>query len=206
MIDRVLDWVERNYLRATLIVLAAFVILIGMVFASLAKAATLTGSFTLPTQYEDGSPLPVANIKHIRVQVGTCSVSDQVVTGEGEQLVAPPATAFSVTVPRAFGRFCARAQTETVSGLLSAWTPSVVKVIAEPAPKPPTLLTIASIAYELRQYNNGTLRFVQVGTVPLGAECSTRLAGDYAAFDGAKLTKPTQGGIIAARCAPASDG
>jgi hypothetical protein len=175
MIDRVLDWAERNYLRATLIVLSVLVLLIASVFASLAHAATLTGSFTLPTQYEDGSPLPQANIKHIRVEVGTCSASTQFLAKEGEQLVPPPATTWTVTVPRTFGQFCARAQTETTLGTLSAWTPSVTKTIAEPPPKPPVLLTTGGWAWDLK---NGNLRFV--GTIDAGKPCAglAPLAGE----------------------------
>jgi hypothetical protein len=167
MFDRVLDWVEHNYLRASLIVLAVMVMLLALTFASLAKAATLTGSFTLPTQYEDGTALPVASIKHIRVEVGTCSQSAQFYAAEGSQLVAPTETAWSITVPRAFGKFCARAQTETVSGTLSVWTGTVVKTIAEPPPKPPVLLTTGGWVWILK--NNGTLKFV--GTIDAGKRC-----------------------------------
>jgi len=175
MIDRVLDWVERNYLRATMIVLGILVVLVASVFASLANAATLTGTFTLPTQYEDGSPLPVANIKHIRVEVGTCSASAQFLAKEGEQLVPPPATTWTVTVPRTFGQFCARAQTETTLGTLSAWTGTITKTIAEPPPKPPVLSTVGGWAWDLK---NGNLRFV--GTIDAGQSCSglAPLAGE----------------------------
>lgn len=107
-------------------------------------------------------------------------------------------------------------QIATVAGSVSsAWTAPVSTVIPTPltasfsatpgtvaVPNPPTnvRVTVAVLAYELRQYSNGTLRFVQVGTVPLGKECGTALVGDYAVFDGATITKPTTGGVIAARC------
>jgi hypothetical protein len=173
-----------------------------------AGAATIGGSYTLPTKYSDGTPLPQSAIKHIRVEVGTCTGAPDTPSfgvKEGEQLVPPPATSFSVSVSRTFGDFCARAITVTQGGAESDPVCCAKRSIAEPKPNPPTLLTIATIAYELRQYSNGTLRFVQVGTVPLGAACSTRLAGEFAVFDGARLTKPTVGGVIAARCAPARD-
>lgn len=70
-------------------------------------------------------------------------------------------------------------------------------------PNPPSgfKVTASTIAFELREYSGGTLRFVQVGTVPKGAPCpGAKLAGDYRAFSGATITKATTGGIIAARC------
>jgi hypothetical protein len=168
MIDKALDWIEQNYLRATLIALAVMVLLLGLTFASLAKAATLTGAFTLPTQYEDGTALPQASIKHIRVEAGTCSQSAQFYAAEGSQLVAPPATAWSITVPRAFGKFCVRAQTETVDGTLSVWTGTATKTIAEPQPKPPVLLTTGGWVWEVK--TNDGLRFV--GTIDAGKACA----------------------------------
>jgi hypothetical protein len=168
MVDRIFDWVQRNYSRVALIVLAALVLLLALTFASVAKAATLTGSYTLPTQYEDGTPLPVANIKHIRVEAGTCSPAGLFGANEGTQLVIPPGAAFSITSPRAFGKFCVRAQTETVSGTLSEWSNTVVKTIAEPAPKPPVMLTTGGWVWTLKA--NGTLRFV--GTIPAGRRCA----------------------------------
>lgn len=201
MIDRVLDWVEKHYLHATLIVLATLMLVVAMAFASLAHAATLTGSFTLPTQYEDGSPLPASNIKHIRVEVGTCSLSAQFLAKEGEQLVPPPATTWTVTVPRTFGQFCARAQTETTLGTLSAWTPSVTKTIAEPPPKPPVLSTVGGWAWDLK---NGNLRFV--GTIDAGQPCSglAPLAGeDLFAVERAAVRlekKPRPGSRLVAVC------
>lgn len=70
-------------------------------------------------------------------------------------------------------------------------------------PNPPSgfRVTLATLAYELREYSGGTLRFVQVGTVPKGAPCpGDRLAGSYYTYDSATLTKPTNGGVIAAKC------
>ena len=70
-------------------------------------------------------------------------------------------------------------------------------------PNPPTgfRVTLVAFAYELRGYSNGTYRFVQVGTVEKGAPCpGMKLSGDFHAYEGATITKPTSGGIIATKC------
>lgn len=206
MIDRVLDWCEKNYLRASLILIAAAVLIVTVAFASLARAATVNGSFVVPTTYEDGSVLPLTSIKHFRFEVGTCTGSPDTPTfgvKEGEALVVPPATTFTLQPSRAFGDFCVRGYTVTQSGTESAPICCAKKTVAEPRPNPPRLVTISTIAYELREYAGGALRFVQVGTVPRGAPCGVSLTPTYAAFDGATITKPTTGGIVAAKCAAA---
>ena len=88
----------------------------------------------------------------------------------------------------------------TVPAIANASFSDAVTVTTVPNPPANFAVTIATIAYELREYSGGTLRFVQVGTVPKGVECGGKLAGSYYAFTGAKLTKPTMGGIIAAKC------
>jgi hypothetical protein len=68
-------------------------------------------------------------------------------------------------------------------------------------PNPPTLVTVATTAYQLRQLNGGKMDWVIVGTVPLGAECGRSVIGNYAVFDGATITKVVEGGgIVVARC------
>jgi hypothetical protein len=196
MTYRTPDWFStvRILLVAAIVLWAIFAT--GRVFA-----ATITGSFTLPSTYVDNSPLPVANIRQVRVRVATCNAG-AVGTVEGTALVAPPATTFSITVPRAFGNFCVDAQLETTTGKLSDFTVPVIKTIDEPKPNPPVLtVTTATTAYELRPGATGVFNFVAVGTVPLKRVCGPRIVGKYAAITGAKLTKPVTGGIIAAKCA-----
>jgi len=74
-------------------------------------------------------------------------------------------------------------------------------VVSVPNPPSGFKVTTGVLAYELKAYSNGTLRFVQVGTVEKGAQCpGAKLVGDFYAYDGAKITKPTTGGIIATKC------
>lgn len=151
----------------------AFLMLLGLCVHR-ADAATIDGTFALPTKYVDGSNLPVANIKHIRVQVGTCNGA-AFGTVEGTQLVVPPATVFAVVVPRPFGEFCVQAQTETTLGTLSDFVGPARVTKVEPKPNPPTLVTVNIVAYET-QWNpgRGTVIGRAVGTVALGTACGSQ--------------------------------
>lgn len=97
------------------------------------------------------------------------------------------------------------AKTGTVNGTvaLASTAPSNAPVTLKAQPLPPTNVKVATTtsAYELRSYSNGTFRMVKVGTVTKGAACGPDLAGGYALIDGAKITKPTQGGAITTLCA-----
>lgn len=184
----------RTFLAGLLILM-----LVGFV-ATPAHGGTISGSFTYPTTFTDGSTLAQSQIASVRVEYGTCA-GTAFGTELARTLVAPPATTFTFTlVPP--GTYCVRAFTVTTAaaGAQESSTSSVAsKTIPFPPPNPP-LLTIATTAYELRRYSNGTLRFVQVGTVPRGAPCGVQLVPGYAAFDGATITQPVGAGIIAARC------
>ncbi len=173
--DRVLDWLERNHLRVVIGFIIAFVVILGLALCGAANATTLTGTFTYPTQYADvaGTPLPLSSIGHVQVEVGTCTGTPGAFgTKEGEQLVVPPTTTWTVTVPRTFGAFCVQARTVTVLGTASDYTPPVFRTIAEPKPKPPGAFVIATIAYELRTDPSTGGRYVRnVGTIQLGKEC-----------------------------------
>jgi hypothetical protein len=209
MLDRIRNWITMHPPRV--IVLGWMLVLTLLAVAGLllvrgAHAATLTGTFALPTQYEDGTPLPVANIKHIRVEVGTCVAGPAFGMKEGEQLVPPPATAFSATAPRAFGQFCVRAQTETVSGMLSAWTGVVTKTITEPNPKPPVLSSSITIAYETWQFRDKVYLGRSVGTLPLGTPCGAAVYQSFGATyyeiprEAVTFTKAPKAGPLVTQC------
>lgn len=169
-----------------------------MLFAGVASAATVTVNWTHPTTYTDGSPLNVADISQTRIEYGLCVAGAFPATAAGQFIASGQAT--SAASPNLTpGTWCFRAYT-TAKGVESVNSNAASFVVVQPAPNPPVLTTIATTAYELKLYSNGTLRFVSVGTVPLGAACGDHLAGEYAAFADAKVTKPTTGGIIAARC------
>lgn len=209
MLDRFRDWLTLHPARTVAwgwMITLALITVAGLVAVRCAHAATLSGSFALPTQYEDGTALPQASIKHIRVEVGTCLAGPAFGVKEGEQLVPPPATAWAVTVPRAFGQFCGRAQTETVTGSLSSWTGPVTRTITEPPPKPPVLSSSITIAYETWQFSGKVYLGRSVGTLPLGVPCG---AAVYQSFlvtyyeiprEAVNLTKVPKAGPLVTQC------
>lgn len=150
-----------------------------------ARAAAVNGGFALPTTYcfvnpdgsddctRAGAPLPVANIKHIRIEVGTCTATNAFGIKEGEALVPPPTLTYTVTVPRAFGKFCARGQTETQLGTLSPFTLAVWVNVNEPTPRPPVLATptVAAVFELVPDRWEGVRLGRNVGWVDAGTKC-----------------------------------
>lgn len=200
---------QHDYLPAafaTWLGFLAFVVLLGLCVHR-ADAATIDGTFTLPTKYVDGADLPAANIKHIRVQVGTCN-GTAFGAVEGTQLVVPPATAFAVVVPRAFGDFCVQAQTETTLGKLSDFTAAAKVTKAEPKPNPPAFVTVNVVAYEVRWHpGRGTVLGAPVGTVARGVTCgdsviTTRGPREYreVPIDVVNLRRLPDSAIVVAEC------
>lgn len=169
-------------------------------FMGRAFSADLTVRWTPPTTNTDGTTIPstgLAALSGYRVEYGSC-VGTAFGTVVGTATAAPAATSLVFTGVD-YGTWCARVFARNNGGMESLSSNVATKVYTVPTPRPP-VVTIDTIAYELRMYRNNTLRFVAVGTVPLGAECGAPLAGGYATFDSAKLTKATTGGVIAAKC------
>lgn len=172
--------------------------------AQRADAAELTGTFSYPTVRTGGEPFSASEVREVRVEYGLCAAGGAFPTTPAGTVVVPAPTK-AYTVPNVGpGTWCLRAKLVDTGGLESAYTGTVTRVIQVSPPNPPTLFTVSTVAYELRQYSNGTLRFVQVGTVPRDAECGLQLVPGFATFDGARITKPTTGGVIAAKCAARS--
>lgn len=198
--EKLAEWIERNYVKAAVIAVGLLALLVGCLILNAARAADLSVSWTYPTTNTDGSAIPASgagSISGFVLEWGTCSG-----TAFGSKLggAAPTAPATSYTVTGLSpGTYCVRLAAVNTYAIVSAFSNVATKTIAAPTPNPP-VLTIATIAYELREYSGGTLRFVQVGTVPKGVACADKLAGNYYAFSGATITKPTTGGIIAAKC------
>lgn len=190
-----------SFSKILISVTAALAAALFLLLSGAAHAGDLAVRWTPPTTNTDGSSIPASgagSLTGTRLEWGTCS-GTAFGTSIGSTIVAAPATSHTVT-GLAPGTYCVRAFARNTYGSESAASVVASKVIVAPVPNPP-LLSIDTTAYELRLYSNGTLRFVAVGTVPLNAACGPKLAGQYAAFEGAKITKATSGGIIAARCA-----
>jgi len=165
-----------------------------------ADAATLDGTFSYPTTRTGGEPFSATEVREVRVEYGLCAAGGVFPTTPAGTVVVPAPTKSYTTPSVGPGTWCLRAKLVDTGGRESDYTGTVSRVIQVSPPNPPTLFTVATIAYELRQYANGTLRFVQVGTVPRDAECGMQLVPGFATFGGARITKPTTGGVIAARC------
>jgi hypothetical protein len=160
-------------LRLVLWLLVLLVLsLSGLLWNAAAHGATVAGTLTHATKYEDGTDLG-ANLKHSKVEVGNCTTQGTFNSKEGEALVVPPATSWTVTVARAWGDFCARAVTETVSGQLSVFTGTVKVTKVEPKPRPPVLATptVAAVYELIPDKWDGVRLGRNVGTVPAGTGC-----------------------------------
>jgi hypothetical protein len=165
--------------------LFAFAVLI-LAFALPAGAANLTGSFTLPTTYVDGTPLALADIRHIHIETGTCTSAGVFAVREAEVDVAPPATTYALVSPRSWGNFCVRARTVTQLGSLSVYVGvSVIK--QEPNPSPPTLATptVAAVFELIPDRWDGVRLGRNVGWVDAGTLCKDNapLEGWYEVAD-----------------------
>jgi hypothetical protein len=138
-----------------------------------ALAANVTASWTHPTQFTDGTSLPLSSIASTRVEYGSCS-GTAFGTKAGEVVVPAPAT--SITINNfAPGTHCFRAFTRTVAaagGLESGPSGVATKVIAFPPPNPPTIVTIETVAYSLK-YTKSGLRLAKGGSIALGVPCGS---------------------------------
>jgi len=142
---------------------------------AIAGDAVLT--WTLATANTDGSAIAASgptSLAATRVEWGGCSGSN-FGTAAGQQIVATPATAYTIT-GLAAGVWCFRAYSRTVAGLESAPTNAVTKTILQAPPNPPGNLTITvSTVYTLVKTRDG-LVMLPVGTAPGGAQCDAQVA------------------------------
>lgn len=107
---------------------------------AIAAAEVVTVLWTNPTSYTDGSALSAASITRTRIEYGTCinattfgtRISDVIATGSVTTANTPNLNP---------GTYCFRAYT-TASGLESAPSSVASKVVVQPAPNPPSNVTI----------------------------------------------------------------
>lgn len=142
------------------------------------QGANVTAQWTNPTQNVDGSTIPASgpgSLTSTRLEWGTCS-GTAFGTRIAEQIVAAPATSFTIT-NLGPGTYCFRAFSRNTFGQESAPSGVVQRVIAPPVPNPPTLTTVAVVAglnmAPLYRINaDGSRGAVVVGFIPVGSECS----------------------------------
>lgn len=191
-----------RYIEVRLLTIAVLAALAWLALVRVADAATLNFSWTHPTTNTDGTTIPASgagSLTGTRVQYGTCSgtafgtmIAEQVVT-------APAATASFANVGP--GTYCGRAFARNTYGQESAASNVASRVVPPPVPEPPTVVTIALAAYEVRPTGNG-IRLAEVGTIPLGSPCELQASGDLWFVDAALATLKSsyKGGAVVAKC------
>lgn len=151
---------------------AIVLIVVALLYAGGAFAGTATVTWTNPTTRTDGSALTGAI--STRVEWGTCSGS---VFGSKVGETTATGTSTMVTLPA--GSYCFRAFTRDSTGAESAASNVLAKVVPTAPPSPPTLVTISTVAYEMKLFPNGFWHLAMNGSVELGVPC-TPVATDTA--------------------------
>lgn len=151
--------------------------------ASPTHAGDAVLTWTLATQNTDGTAIPASgptSLASTRVEWGSCSGSN-FGTKAGEQVVAKPATTYTVTNLSA-GTYCFRAYSRTVAGVESAPTNVVSKAILQAPPNPPGNLAVADLVVYQVIGTPDAFALLPVGTVPAGTACdpSQSINGRYA--------------------------
>lgn len=147
------------------------------VFAGPMLAANVTVSWTHPTRFVDNSTLALSQIASTRVEFGSCSGA-AFGTKAGEVTVPAPATSTTIN-GLAPGTHCFRAYTRTTAAAGNQESgPSgvVTKSIAFPAPTPPEIVTVETVA---RLWLNGRPSLV-AGRIALGTPCGEVKDGRWA--------------------------
>lgn len=199
-------WLDRHASPGKLI--AAFLVLVALVLLVVvpAFAADVTVTWTPPTQNTDGSAIPASgpgSLTSTRVEWGSC-VGTAFGTTAGERTVNAPAATTTIT-GLAPGTHCFRAYARNTYGVESLASGVASRTLAAPTPNPPTAVTVALFAYELR---NGKLNRV-AGLVERGTRCEGEALltlgnrAYHAVPRSAVWPKPRAGKLIVAQCAQA---
>lgn len=154
----------------------ACALVIGAVISD-AFAGTATVTWANPSSYLDGSLLSAADITQTRLEYGSCSGTAFGIKA-GEVIISGAAT--TATIPSLVaGTYCFRAYT-TAKGVESAPSNVASKAVPQAAPNPPTLTTVATVAYSVTVDwpNLALVRYQQVGTVALGTACAGAATDD----------------------------
>jgi predicted phage tail protein len=195
-----------EYVKANWKILLA-VLILGALVGYKAHAGTLTATWTNPTTNTDSSAIPVSgagSLTGTRVEYGSC-VGTAFGTKAGEVSVTAPATT-ATTPDLAPGTYCLRAFSKNTYGSESAPSGVASKTISAPTPSPPTLVTIAVAAYDVKfDWRHGTFEAgPQVGRVALNTACSDKFTFDGYAMVSPKavtFTKRIHTAVIVAKCA-----
>lgn len=148
-----------------------------LLVTGLARATTVTVSWTNPTAYVDGTPLPAADITRTTIVWGASATA----------MTNSKATAGAVTsttLDLAPGTWFVAART-TAKGTDSAISTVVQHIVVQPAPNPPTGLSVVAVVAGLNMapafkvLDDGTRSQVVAGFVPVGTVCSGPVVFKY---------------------------
>jgi hypothetical protein len=187
MFERCANWTERNTLRAIYYALAGIVsalaVAIGIaVGSSVAHGADATVSWTNPTQNTDGTAIPAAgagSLTGTRVEWGTCSGGLFGVKA-GETVVPAPAASGVLPGFSPGTTVCFRAFARNTFGVESLESNTTAKTFPAPTPKPPVIVTVSGLVWELKTHPvNGPYLARVVGIIVAGKPCNG-LAPQYA--------------------------
>ena len=139
MVDRILNWVERNFLKTIALAVFTLCLLLCLIVYNVGHAADVTVSWTQPLTNTDSSAIPASgpgSIAQNRVQWGTC-VGAAFGTQIGVQTI-PAATSYVVTgLPPA--TYCFRVYALNTYGQTSLASNVTTKDVPPPTPNPPVL-------------------------------------------------------------------
>lgn len=150
------------------LILLGAVALFLMVGNAFAGEATVT--WTNPTTRTDGSALAASQIGSTKIEWGTCQGSSFGAAAWSASAVGAATSLVVQNLPA--GTCCFRAATIDTSDLQSAWSAVASKVVPIAPPNPPTLVTIATYAYEFRPRVLGGFKLVRVADVQMGIPCA----------------------------------
>lgn len=189
---------------------------VALFFAFLFPIYVLAGvavvSWSPPTTNTDGSGIPssgAGSITEHRVQYGTCASGGGFGTAQGQVIVAMPATSAEINSFSDGQTVCFRAFAKNTYGLESAASNVASKTFDPPKPRPPVLVVVDPVAFDIRLDRDLVARLGRdVGTVAPGTACNgtafvvTRRAAYYV-IDNASVSfnKEPRSSVIVARCA-----
>lgn len=178
-LDRIMDGIERDPLKAALVFIAVAVVVIGicMMAAIPAHAEDATVSWTHPTTNVGGSAIPstgAGSISSTRIEYGSCS-GTAFGTKTGEVSVPAPASSTTITGLAPASTLCFRAYSRNTYGVESVSSAVVSKTFPPPTPNPPVLAVpviagmLQTPAYSVTSAGKiSTL----MGFVDVGAQCT----------------------------------
>lgn len=162
---------KTDWFRVVGILLISFVLISVLVWAGKAFGATADITWTNATQRVDGTPIANGELVETQIEYGKCVNGNEFPpTIDGTQTTPWPGTQ-ALIEGLSYGTWCFRARHKDSEGLHSDYAgPVWAKYVAPP--KPPTLLTVQGIAWEMRFHPvNGPYLSRVIGTVPAGKPC-----------------------------------